>query len=213
MKTVAAGCLIISLTASNIAHAETIHADVWADNWFAFYLNDKKLAEDHVSISTERSFNEETFDFQAQRPFALNFVVKDFKQNDTGLEYIGTRRQQMGDGGFIAQFLANGKLVAATDDGWRCLVIHDAPTRPDCAKERTPVAGKGACGFTKTAEPEGWKSVTFDDSAWPRATEYSEWSVGPKDGYDKVDWRWDAKLIWGPDLKTNNTLLCRTVVR
>ncbi len=80
----------------------TINGDVWADNWFALYLGDKLLFEDSVSIKTERSFNAETFSFKAEYPIVLSFVVKDFKENDSGLEYIGTRKQQMGDGGFIA---------------------------------------------------------------------------------------------------------------
>ncbi len=195
------------------AKAETVHADVWVDNWFAFYLNEKKVAEDHVPITTERSFNEERFNFEAKRPYALNFVVKDFKQDDTGLEYIGTRRQQMGDGGFIAQFTVDGKPVAVTDNGWRCLVIHNAPASPDCARERNPVAGQGACAYSKIPEPEGWKSVDYDDSSWPKATEHSAREVGPKDGYDKIRWDRSAQFIWGPDLKTNNTLLCRKVVK
>lgn len=198
--------------ASLPALAETFKADVWADNWFAFYANDTKVAEDSVPITTERSFNAESFSFEAARPVALNFIVKDFKENDTGLEYIGSNRQQMGDGGFIAQFTsASGSAV--TNNNWRCLVIHDAPASPDCARERNPKAGSGACGFTEIAEPSGWKAIGFDDSNWPKATEYSEQAVGPKDGYDQIRWNSSAKLIWGPDLKSNNTLLCRMVLR
>ncbi len=210
-----AACLGLAMAScATAAGAETIHADVWVDNWFAFYLNDKKVAEDSVPITTERSFNAESFDFNAERPFALNFVVKDFKQDDTGLEYIGTARQQMGDGGFIAQFVdATGKSVAVTNSSWRCLVIHDAPSSPSCANERQPVAGKGPCGFTAIPEPAGWKALDFDDSAWPKATEHSARDVGPKDGYDRIRWSSTAKFIWGPDLKTNNTLLCRLVVK
>ena len=29
--------------------------EVWADNWFAFYLGDRLIIEDSVSITTERS--------------------------------------------------------------------------------------------------------------------------------------------------------------
>lgn len=200
--------------AATASQAETIHADVWADNWFKFYLNDTPVKEDSVPITTERSFNAERFSFEAERPFALNFIVKDYVKNDTGLEYIGTNRQQMGDGGFIAQFTdSSGKVVAATSSSWHCLVIFDAPASPACAKERNPVAGEGPCAFTKVPEPDRWKSVSFDDSSWPKATEHTAAEVGPKDGYDEIRWSSTAKLIWGPDLKTNNTLLCRIVVK
>ena len=81
--------------------AETFSADVWADNWFEMRINGKLVAEDSVPITTERSFNAESFTFEAERPFLIALVAKDFKENDTGLEYIRTNRQQMGDGGVI----------------------------------------------------------------------------------------------------------------
>ena len=81
------------------ATSMTIKAEVWADNWFALYSGDTLIKQDSVPITTERSFNSESFTFQASYPLQLNFVVKDYKANDTGLEYIGTPKQQMGDGG------------------------------------------------------------------------------------------------------------------
>ncbi len=195
------------------AQADTISVDVWADNWFSFYLGETKIAEDSVSITTERSFNAESFSFEAERPFVLNFVVKDFKENDTGLEYIGSRKQQMGDGGFIAQFKDGaGQTIAVTDESWKCMVTHNGPSDKSCAKEANPVAGSGKCNFTQTAEPDGWKLASFDDSSWMNATAYSERQVSPKDGYDRINWVSDAELIWGADLETDNTLLCRKVI-
>lgn len=202
-----------SLCFATPTFAETIKADVWADNWFAFYVNDKLVKQDSVSIKTERSFNKESFSFNATRPYVLNFVAKDFKANDTGLEYIGTRKQQMGDGGLIAQFLSGNSVVAVTNSGWKCLTIHTAPLNKSCEKSRNPVAGQGDCGFSKTAEPNNWKSLNFDDSSWPSAKEYSENQVGPKDGYDRVRWNNSAKLIWGADLEQSNTLLCRKIIK
>ncbi|NCV02643.1 MAG: hypothetical protein EBV53_15865, partial [Proteobacteria bacterium] len=78
-------------------------ADVWADNWFALYSGTSLVGEDPVPITTERSFNAETFFFDAELPLTLNLVAKDFKENDTGLEYIGKPNQQVGDGGVILQ--------------------------------------------------------------------------------------------------------------
>lgn len=78
-------------------------AEVWADNWFSLSVGERQVAEDSVPVTTERSFNSETFEFDASYPFDLNFVVKDYKQDDSGLEYIGLPNQQMGDGGFIMQ--------------------------------------------------------------------------------------------------------------
>lgn len=189
----------------------SINADVWADNWFAFYLGEQLVMEDSVPITTERSFNEESFTFNADYPLVLNFIAKDFKENDTGLEYIGTNRQQMGDGGLIAQFTdANsGELIAVTNGDWQCLVIHEAPLDKSCESSSNPSQD---CDFSAQDEPEGWKSVDFDTSAWSAATVYSAAEVDPKDGYDQVSWDAAAEFIWGDDLETNNTLLCRLTV-
>lgn len=205
-------------TAAGSSSASTpikIKAEVWADNWFAFYLGTQLVKEDSVSIQTERSFNAEVFTFDATYPLQLNFIAKDYIQNDTGLEYIGTNRQQMGDGGFIAQFTdANsGKLIAATDTAWACTVIHEAPLDKACATQTNPIAGQGPCGFKSLPEPAHWKEVGFDASAWPKAIAYTKEQVGAKEGYDLIQWQAAAKLIWGPDLQTNNTLLCRLTVQ
>ena len=191
-----------------------IKGEVWADNWSAFYLGDQLVMEDSVSITTERSFNAEVFTFEAAYPLTLNFVVKDFKENDSGLEYIGTNRQQMGDGGLIAQFtnVDTGELIAVTDSAWACLVIHEAPLDKACEKTSNPAAGQSPCGFTSLEEPLGWKEANFDDSTWSNASVYTEAQVSPKDGYGQISWNPSAKFIWGPDLETNNTVLCRSTV-
>jgi len=191
-----------------------IKAEVWADNWFAFYLGEQLVKEDTVSITTERSFNAEVFTFNASYPMTLNFIAKDYKENDTGLEYIGTDRQQMGDGGFIAQFTnaETGELIAVTNSDWKCLIVHEAPLDKSCENSSNPLAGEMPCGFTSLDEPVNWKSPNFDDSSWVNAVTYSESQVGPKDGYDQISWGSSAQLIWGPDLETNNTILCRLTV-
>ncbi|SLN45859.1 hypothetical protein PSA7680_02339 [Pseudoruegeria aquimaris] len=193
--------------------AEPFSADVWADNWFELRVNGQQVAEDSVPITTERSFNAESFSFEAERPFVLGLVAKDFKENDTGLEYIGTARQQMGDGGVILQiFDATGAVAAVSDSSWQCLVIHHAPVEKSCETVDTPVAGEGACDFTASDEPQGWDQPGFDASGWQAASLYSEAEVSPKMGYDTIDWDASAQLIWGPDLEQDNTILCRLTV-
>lgn len=188
-----------------------IKAEIWVDNWFEMYVNGKKVLEDSVPITTERSFNAETIVLPSTLPMTVAFMAKDFKENNTGLEYIGSRRQQMGDGGIIAQFRDNatGKILGQTDGKMRCLVVQRAPLDRACAKEKNPVAGEGVCGFVETKIPENWTAVGFDDSAWPAATEHSIRDVSPKDGYDEIDWDSSAKLVWSDDLVQDNTLLCR----
>ena len=187
-----------------------VKAELWADNWFALYINNKLIKEDSVPLTTERSFNAETITFPATYPMHFNVVLKDYIQNDTGLEYIGTDRQQIGDGGFIGQFTDTdtGEMIGVTNEWWKCTVIHTAPLDNACATEANPVAGQGACGFTALPEPTDWKSPTFDTNSWVAASLYSADQVSPKDGYDAITWKPEAKFIWGPDLKTNNTVLC-----
>jgi hypothetical protein len=212
MKPILTSLVLLTVSALPLS-AETLSADVWADNWFEMRIDGTQVAQDSVSINTERSFNVESFTFQAERPFVIGLVAKDFKENDTGLEYIGARNQQMGDGGVILQIKDEaGELVAVSNDGWQCLVIHSAPLDKSCEGSSDPVAGEGACTFEASEEPNGWDTADFDASDWPQADVYSANEVGPKDGYDEITWVVGAQLIWGPDLEQSNTVLCRLTV-
>ena len=91
-----AGCGLSELTRQELTTSQgevTIQGDVWADNWFQLYIGDEPLIEDSVSIKTERSFNAESFLFKADYPIVLNCVAKDFKEDDSGSEYIDSPRQ------------------------------------------------------------------------------------------------------------------------
>ncbi len=191
-----------------IAESSTFTAEVWADNWFALYVNGVLVGEDSVPITTERSFNAETITFTASYPLTIAMVTKDFKETDSGLEYIGTDRQQIGDGGFIAQITdtSTGAIVAVTSSEWRGLVIHRAPLNTDCATSADPNTD---CQFESAAEPDGWTNADFDDSGWSAANTYSEDEVGAKDGYAEINWDAGAALIWTSDLKVDNTILWR----
>lgn len=189
----------------------TFTAQVWADNWFSLYVNGEKVGEDSVPITTVRSFNAETITFTASYPLTIALVSKDYAEGDSGLEYIGTDRQQMGDGGFIAQFTdtTTGNVVATTSASWRGLAIFRAPLNADCVTSAEPDT---ACTHEILPEPDGWTSPSFDDSSWVTAQEYTAEEVGAKDGYDTVTWAPDATLIWSGDLKVDNTILWRTTV-
>ena len=186
-------------------------AEVWADNWFALYVNGEQVGEDSTPITTERSFNAETITFTASYPLTIGIEAKDFKETDSGIEYIGERNQQMGDGGLIAQITdtRTGQVVAVTNGGWRVKVIHRAPLNRECEKAPDPDA---ACKFESMEAPPGWASADFDDGSWSAATEWTESDVRPKDGYNKIKWDGAARLIWGSDLEVDNTILLRLAV-
>lgn len=186
-------------------------AEVWADNWFALYIDGELVGEDSVPITTERSFNAETIMFTAEYPFTVAIEAKDFKETDSGIEYIGEGNQQMGDGGLIVQITddATGEVVMVTDASWSALVIHRAPLNAECEKDVDPDA---TCQFERIDAPDGWTSASFDDTTWPRATEWSVEAVSPKDGYDQITWEQAAALVWGSDLEVDNTVLLRRTV-
>ncbi len=186
-------------------------AEVWADNWFALYVNGVLIGEDSVSITTERSFNSETFTFDASYPLTIAIEAKDFKENDSGLEYIGEQNQQMGDGGLIAQITdtTTDEVVAVTNDTWSALIIHRAPLNPECEKDTDPTT---TCLSEISAAPDAWMAVNYDASGWDTATVWTEADVSPKDGYVQISWDPSAQLIWGSDLEIDNTVLLRSSV-
>ena len=195
-------------TVATSAQSSTFIAEVWADNWFSLYVNGQLVGEDSVPITTERSFNAETMTFTATYPLTIAMITKDYKETDSGLEYIGEPNQQMGDGGFVAQFTdtSTGAIIATTNGNWRGFVIQTAPLNSECEKSADP---NTECQFEILEEPSGWTSPSFDDATWPTATVYTADEVGVKDGYDTITWDGNAKLIWGSNLNTNNTILWR----
>jgi len=202
----------VTTQVAEIAEGETsFTAQVWADNWFAMYVNGELVGEDSVPITTERSFNQETFTFTADYPLTISLEAKDFKENESGLEYIGQNNQQMGDGGLIAQIIddSTGEVIAVTDDNWQMFIQSIAPLDKSCENSADPLSD---CESQENEIDSDWISSDFDDSDWDQAVVWSEAEVGPKDGYDEVSWDSAAKLIWGTDLEQDNTVLFRTTL-
>ena len=183
-------------------------AEVWGDNWFALYVNGVLVGEDSVPITTERSFNAEVIEFSTTYPLTIGLEAKDFKETDSGLEYIGTDRQQMGDGGLIAQITDNstGEVIAVTNEEWKALVIHQAPLNAECVDDVVP---EDTCEFESSEPPVDWTTADFDDTEWDAATIWSEEDVQPRDGFGEITWDQSAELIWGSDLEIDNTVLLR----
>ena len=220
-RVIASGFAFIAATALAVAPAEagqpaaktsSFTAQVWADNWFALYANGTKVGEDSVPITTERSFNAETTTFTASYPLTIGLMAKDFTQDASGLEYIGTSRQQIGDGGIIAQIRDNktGRTVAVTSGSWKALVLSKAPLNPDCVTSTSPLVD---CRSSQVAEPANWSKPGASNTGWTNASVYTPAAVGVKDGYTTIAWSPSAKLIWGSSLTLDNTVLLRTTVK
>jgi len=201
---------------STVAHAAvsksiSFQAEIWADNWFALYVNGKKVGEDSVPITTEKSFNSEKIKFTATYPLTIGLMAKDFVENASGLEYIGKSNQQIGDGGIVLQIrdLTTNQIVAYTDSTWKSLVVFKAPLNPECVTSKAPLTD---CKSQTIKNSTTWYLSTYKDSSWLNAKEFTKEAVGVKDGYFNIDWSANAKLIWSNDLKLDNTILFRKVV-
>ena len=208
-------CLLAVLASSlvpNLGNAASkiyiFKAEIWADNWFALYVNGKKVGEDSTPFATERSFNSETITFKATYPLTVGILARDYVENASGLEYIGKPNQQVGDGGIIAQIreMASGEVVGGTSKNWKVFVTNKAPVNSDCIKSSNPLRD---CKTVVTKFPTAWYSTTFKDSAWVDATEYTPTEVGVKDGYMKINWSPKTSLVWSADLRLDNTVLLR----
>jgi phosphatidylethanolamine-binding protein (PEBP) family uncharacterized protein len=218
MKRIFLGLLILSMCIpSGPAQAVTsksisFQAEIWADNWFSLYINGKKVGEDSVSILTERSFNSEKIKFTASYPLTVGVIAKDFTENSSGLEYIGKPNQQIGDGGIIIQIreVATGKVIAYSSRDWKVLTVNRAPLNPECVKSSSPLT---ECKSLITSIPSTWASAKFKDTSWKNASEYSREAVGVKDGFFDFSWSPSASLIWSSDLKLDNTILLRRVIK
>ena len=203
---------IPSMSQAAVSKSVSFQAEVWADNWFALYVNGKKVGEDSVSITTEKSFNSEKIKFSATYPLTIGVLAKDFTENASGLEYIGKPNQQIGDGGIIFQIreVVSGKVIAYSARDWKVLTINKAPLNTDCVKSVNPLS---ECKSSNVSIPSSWTSSSYKDTSWKSATEFSKETVGVKEGYFDYSWTAGAALVWSSDLKLENTILLRKVVK
>jgi len=195
-----------------VAKTVSFQAEVWADNWFALYVNGKKVGEDSTPITTEKSFNSEKIKFTATYPLTIGVIAKDFTENASGLEYIGKPNQQIGDGGIILQIreVTSGRIVAQTSGDWKVLTLNKAPLNPECVTSNNTTVD---CKSSNTKVPTSWASASYKDASWKFATEFSTEAVGVKDGYFDFTWAPSATLVWSSDLKLDNVILLRKVVK
>ena len=195
-----------------VSKSIAFQAEVWADNWFALYVNGKKVGEDSVPITTEKSFNSEKIKFSATYPLTIAVIAKDFTENASGLEYIGKPNQQIGDAGIILQIreVISNRVIAQTAHDWRVLTVNKAPLNSECVTSNDPI---NDCKSSNTKVPSTWASPSYKDTSWKFATEFSKEAIGVKDGYFDFTWTPFAALIWSSDLKLDNIILLRKVIK
>ncbi len=167
--------------------ADTVRLNVYADNWFALYINGRLAVVDPIPFTPH---NVVSVDVLPEFPLTIAVLAKDNADPRTGLEY-GNR---IGDGGFVLKL---GDLVV-TDAKWRAKAFFTGPLGGDTANPRVATQPL----------PENWFSPEFDDRAWPPAREYTVEAVQPKAPYFENDFA-GAKFIWSDDLALDNTVIFR----
>lgn len=170
------------------ATSDLMKATVYADNWFAMYINGRLVAVDSIDFLPH---NVVAIDLLPEHPMTIAVLAKDNADPRTGCEY----GDAIGDGGFILAF-ADGTV---TDASWKAKCFHHGPIEGDAANPRVRVEEL----------PAGWFAVDFDDSEWPHAVEHAESRIQPKECYFQHDWR-GARWIWTGDLDLDNVVIFRT---
>lgn len=172
--------------------ADTIKANIYADNWFMLYVNGELVAVDSIKFIPH---NVISVDMLPTYPMTIAVMAKDNADPQTGMEYANTN---IGDGGFILKF-GDGTV---TNSQWKAKAFSKGPLNRDTRNPRAE----------NTRIPENWFAIDFDDSSWSRAKEFTEEQVNPKQPFFEHDFK-GAKFIWTDDIDLDNTVLFRHVVK
>ena len=172
--------------------ADTVKANMYADNWFMLYINGDLVAVDSIKFIPH---NVISVDILPNYPMTIAVMAKDNADPKTGMEYANT---QIGDAGFILKF-GDGTVTNAS---WKAKKFSWGPIDRDIKNPRVE----------NIPIPENWFAIDFDDSSWGHAKEYTEEQVGPKQPFFEHDFK-GAKFIWTDDIELDNTVLFRHVVK
>ncbi|MEM1225543.1 MAG: hypothetical protein AAGJ40_07585 [Planctomycetota bacterium] len=171
---------------------DTIKANVYADNSFKLYINGELVAVDSIAFVPH---NVVSVDVLPAYPMTIAVMGIDNADPKTGMEYANTN---IGDGGFILK-LGDGTVTNAS---WKAKKFSWGPIDGDTKNPR----------IMNTPVPNDWFTVDFDDSDWPNAKEFTEEEIGPKSPFFEHDFK-GAKFIWSRDVKLDNLVLFRAVVK
>lgn len=172
--------------------ADTVKANMYADNWFMLYINGELVAVDSIKFIPH---NVISVDILPNYPMTIAVMAKDNADPKTGMEYANT---QIGDAGFILKF-SDGTV---TNGRWKAKTFSWGPVDRDTKNPRVE----------NLPIPADWYTVDFDDRSWDQAKEYTEQQVGPKQPFFDHDFT-GANFIWTGDIELDNTVLFRYVVK
>lgn len=166
---------------------DVIRGSVYADNWFALYVNGKLVTVDPIDFLPHNQVN---LDILPEYPMTIAVLAKDNADPATGLEY----GDHIGDAGFILRF-ADGTV---TNANWKAKAVFRGPVNGDVMRPEV----------VYEEVPANWYAADFDDSGWANAKEYAETDVRPDGNYVRTDFN-GARFIWSDNLGVDNTVLFR----
>ncbi len=209
------------------ADGELITAYIFADNYFELYVNGTPVGKDPVPYT---EFNANIVRFRVKQPFTVAMLLLDWEEHlGTGTENNQGSANFPGDGGMVAVFQdASGATIGVTDASWRAQTFYTAPiTDLTCLSESGQQRLSTGCSTSAPSDlgevyavhwsrPDDWMSSSFDDSAWPLATTFTNATVGVdnKPAYTRFtalfdDAEEDAQFIWSSNLVLDNEVVVR----
>jgi len=149
----------------------TVTATIYADNIFEFYVDGVLTKKDPLDFTPHNAVK---FDFKVTKGASRTYAIKASDYATTsGYEYINTSAPQLGDGA-LRVYMSDGTVSNAN---WKCFTTSFGPT--DASNTAgCSATNLSACQIQLTAEPTNWTSKTFDDSAWSKATLFTEAEAG-----------------------------------
>lgn len=212
------------------ADGELITAYIFADNYFEMYVNGAPVAKDPVPFT---EFNSNIVRFRVKQPFSVAMLLVDWEENlGTGTEANRGSSAHPGDGGMVAVFAdASGEIIGVSDASWKAQTFYTAPiTDLTCLTESGQQRLSGSCSTAAPsdlngvyavhwAKPSNWMSESYDDSAWPDASTFTNATVGVdnKPAYTQFtdqfdDPGQDAQFIWSSNLVLDNEVVVRGAI-
>jgi hypothetical protein len=152
----------------------TVVGTVYCDNQFTLWVNGQKVATDPVAFTPHQAVRV-AFEWNGTSSLTYAIQCEDYA-SDSGYEYIGTARPQLGDGALIAEF-DDGLGTVTAPSSWRVYTATFGPTDASisagCSADTLSM-----CVVEDREIPKGWTSPDFDDHKWEFATSYSAAAAG-----------------------------------
>lgn len=146
---------------------------VYCDNKFTLWVDGKKVAVDPLDFTPHQAVAV-AFEWDGVSSITYAIQCEDYA-SESGYEYTGSSRPQLGDGALIAQF--DDGLGTATSANWKVYTSTFGPTGASLAEGCSPKM-LDRCRVADRGIPEGWTNPKYDDGHWKSATVYSAEKAG-----------------------------------